>query len=64
MACRTAPAITVSTHSRLKAAESHCFELNYCRHVSTHSRLKAADSDYDATGKTASSFNTQPPEGG
>ena len=32
--------------------------------VSTHSRLKAADSDYDATGKTASSFNTQPPEGG
>ena len=53
----------VSTHSRLKAAETVCPVVPPPVRVSTHSRLKAADPAHprcSAPGR----FNTQPPKGG
>ena len=56
--------LTVSTHSRPKAA-GYSRRQNHGKHtVSTHSRPKAAGQKATAVGASAMSFNTQPPEGG
>ena len=56
--------ISVSTHSRPKAAGP--FDSASCQTfgVSTHSRPKAAGTAYRETVRPDQSFNTQPPEGG
>ena len=56
-------AVTVSTHSRLKAAEAGARDRRKGRLVSTHSRLKAAGWK-PCISNQFKSFNTQPPEGG
>ena len=53
----------VSTHSRLKAAESGLILKSVISKVSTHSRLKAAVALL-LMQLPLSRFNTQPPEGG
>ena len=54
----------VSTHSRLKAAESLRIVDAVCEGVSTHSRLKAAVRCVGADGGGVGGFNTQPRDGG
>ena len=54
----------VSTHSRLKAAGRVSSAVILSPRVSTHSRLKAAGPLKGFLFCRASSFNTQPPEGG
>ena len=55
---------TVSTHSRLKAAEPIEADVWDIMIVSTHSRLKAAEQISVDPDKSHQGFNTQPPEGG
>ena len=55
--------ISVSTHSRPKAAVPHSYTSNQARIVSTHSRPKAAGRSRQPIGQGLG-FNTQPPEGG
>ena len=54
----------VSTHSRLKAAGSYFWIVQYNFAVSTHSRLKAAGKTKTKKLNYPNCFNTQPPEGG
>ena len=56
--------MTVSTHSRPKAAGGRLKPLLMRLKVSTHSRPKAAGRATTASRTAASRFNTQPPEGG
>ena len=59
------PLISVSTHSRLKAAgEPPRRTVSDNALVSTHSRLKAAGPLCGPQPIYTKSFNTQPPEGG
>ena len=56
--------MTVSTHSRLKAAGIRTIAKDIGEKVSTHSRLKAAGIAAVVIAVEVSGFNTQPPEGG
>ena len=56
--------VTVSTHSRLKAAGFDQFSSRNGKFVSTHSRLKAAGTVLHGFFPCRDCFNTQPPEGG
>ena len=56
--------ITVSTHSRPKAAGRANGNSTYTVVVSTHSRPKAAGTCKTFARRSYKSFNTQPPEGG
>ena len=57
-------ALTVSTHSRPKAAGTSTVNDNVYKAVSTHSRPKAAGHTTSNSIPELSRFNTQPPEGG
>ena len=57
-------AITVSTHSRPKAAGVYCASKPLILRVSTHSRPKAAGTVPKSRSALCKCFNTQPPEGG
>ena len=56
--------LTVSTHSRPKAAGKETVQNQYALVVSTHSRPKAAGQRPSDNRVCATRFNTQPPEGG
>ena len=56
--------MTVSTHSRLKAAGIGQYGDPEKLIVSTHSRLKAAGFGDQSVAAFHDCFNTQPPEGG
>ena len=56
--------MSVSTHSRPKAAGGHFFGVDMIKIVSTHSRPKAAGLATVIVAVFNSCFNTQPPEGG
>ena len=61
---RACKSVTVSTHSRLKAAGKIGREWKCFRLVSTHSRLKAAGRHIHNHISKSHRFNTQPPKGG
>ena len=56
--------LSVSTHSRLKAAGVVAGDVADFDFVSTHSRLKAAGCVISDNSSHKERFNTQPPEGG
>ena len=56
--------LSVSTHSRPKAAGEHSGKFKTIFSVSTHSRPKAAGHAQTAKPADNRCFNTQPPEGG
>ena len=61
---RQPPQLSVSTHSRPKAAGGGCQIAALCLCVSTHSRPKAAGLIGAGFAARRNRFNTQPPEGG
>ena len=56
--------VSVSTHSRPKAAGTYKADINSHHAVSTHSRPKAAGCICAVRFEIVFCFNTQPPEGG